>query len=291
MTHEVASQTQSDQHARTTLAKPWLSRMIILLVVLIGFGTWALYDAVIKYPAKGREVAQGFELEYLKQAKSSGRLFDASVPDPRGRLAELRQKDLLELSGFDRKQKEWLESLAIPGLGMLDADHTVFRDAQQRLDDLSEKFKTRPNMAKLSTYDILMQWIILVICWGLALVIFLWMLLVASKKYRWDEQALVLILPNGTEIKPGDLDPDDPANLTKWHKFIIFLNPASGSSLGRKPIKLDLFRYEPLEAWVIKLVKAADPDFIFPNEQQDDDDAENGDAENGDASPSDDEQS
>lgn len=290
MTHDPASQTQSDQLAQTTLAKPWLSRMIILLIVLLGFGTWALYDAAVKYPAKGREVTQGFELEYLKQAKSSGRLFDTSVPDPKGRLAELRKKDLLELSEFDRKQKEWLESLAIPGLGMLNADHTVFRDAQQRLDDLSEKFKTRPNMAKLSTYDILMQWIILVLCWGLALIIFVWMVLVASKKYRWNQQALVLILPNGTEIKPSDLDSDDPANLTKWHKFIVFLNPASGSSLGRKPIKLDLFRYEPLEAWVIELVKAADPDFTFPNEEQDDE-THDDDAEDEDASSGTDEQS
>jgi len=269
------TEAQTLEPTQTGLAKPWVARMVIILIVLIGFGGWGFYDAVIKYPAKGREVAQSMKLEYLHQASLAGRLFDTSVADPVSELKELRSRDLLDLSAFDRAKRDWLEALAVPGLGMLDAEHTQIRDAQQELRDLTEHFKTRNMNAKLSHYDILMQWVILVICWGFAIVISLFMVAVASKKFRWDPRTKTLTLPNGKTVSPADLDPENPADLTKWHKFIIFLRPRDGSALGTSPIKIDLFRYALLEDWIRELVKAADGEFVFPDEQdEDEDDAE-----------------
>ncbi|MBK7403904.1 MAG: hypothetical protein IPJ41_04535 [Phycisphaerales bacterium] len=60
--------------------------------------------------------------------------------------------------------------------------------------------------------------------------------------------------------------PADPADLARWHKFIIFLRLRPGHSGFSGPVKLDLFRYHPLEDWIRDLVKGADPDFEFPDE-------------------------
>jgi hypothetical protein len=65
---------------------------------------------------------------------------------------------------------------------------------------------------------------------------------------------------------PDDLDPKDPVDLAKWNKFLVFLRPRPGHERFPGPIKLDVFRYEPLEDWVKVLVKAVDPDLEFPDE-------------------------
>ncbi|MBK7403406.1 MAG: hypothetical protein IPJ41_01915 [Phycisphaerales bacterium] len=84
--------TQTEQiqaHDRTSLARPWVIRMVVIIVVLVGFGGWGLYDATMKYPDRGRRHAEALELEYLKAAQRSGRLFEAPIFDPKADLAVL----------------------------------------------------------------------------------------------------------------------------------------------------------------------------------------------------------
>ena len=89
---------------------------------------------------------------------------------------------------------------------------------------------------------------------------------VRSKSYKWEQGTNTLTMPGGVVISPADLDPADPIDLAKWHKFVVFLRPREGHEKLDAPIKLDLFRYEPLEDWVRLLVKSADAKFEFPDE-------------------------
>lgn len=251
---------------RTRLAKPWVVRMVVITVVLWAFGGWGFYDAAVKYPARGRLHAEGRQLEYLKAARAAGRLFDASVFDPAGEYDSLKQREVLELSEFDRAKRDWLESLAIPGLGLLNADHTRMDDPTAELQRLEEQFQTKSRAPALSPYDILMQWAICLICWLLGAYMLLLFVMVKSRSYRWEPATHTLTLPGGIAITPADLDPKDPADLAKWHKFIVFLRPRDGHDKLGGPVRIDLFRYEPLEDWIRLLVKATDPDFEFPDE-------------------------
>jgi hypothetical protein len=256
------------QVTRTTLARQWLVRMIIITVVLWGFGAWALYDATVAYPRRGRLHADALKLEYLQVARNAGRLYDTSVLDPKGDLADLRGRDVTETSEFDRAKREWLDALAVPGLGMLDAEHTTIRNPEEELTRLSEFFDKRRAPSGLNDYDILMQWLILVVCWGIGAYMLVLFAMVKARKYSWDADKRTLTLPGGQRLAPADLDPADPADLSKWHKFIIFLRPRAGDTGPKGEIKLDLFRHHPLEDWVRVLVKGADPDFEFPDEKK-----------------------
>ena len=257
---------QTPEITRSHLAKTWVVRMVLIIVVLFAFGVWGLYDAVVKYPARGRLHAEGVQLEYLETADRTGMLYDTPVFDPAGELATLKERDVLELSNFDRLKLDWLKSLAIPGLGMLKPEHTQMADPVAELQRLKEQFQKEAPPAGLSQFDIVLQWAIFVICWGLGAVMLVLFVLVKSKSYKWDPATKTLTMPGGATISPADLDPMDPADLTKWNKFVVFLRPREGHEKLRGPIKLDLFRYEPLEDWVKLLVKAADEKFEFPEE-------------------------
>jgi len=269
-----AHATAAPGPTRTSLARPWLVRMIIITVVLWAFGAWAVWDATVVYPRRGRLHAERLQLDYLKAAQSSGQLFSAGVLDPKGTLAELRGRDITQISEVDRAKREWLEALAVPGLGMLDAEHTAMRDPQAELGRLDEYFAKNNAPAGLSAYDIPMQWLIVVVCWGLGLYMLALFAMVRSRRYSWDATTRTLTLPGGEQIAPNDLNPEEPADLSKWHKFIIWLLPRSGHDRLTAPIKLDLFRYAPLEDWVRDLVRGARPDFEFPDERKKREEAE-----------------
>jgi hypothetical protein len=259
---------------RTSLARPWLVRMILITVVLWAFGAWAVWDATVVYPRRGRLHAEQLQLDYLKSARAAGQLFSAGVMDPKGTLTELRDRDVTQTSEVDRAKREWLEALAVPGLGMLDAEHTTMRDPQAELDRLEEYFKTNTAPAGLSPYDIPMQWLIVVVCWGLGTYMLVLFVMVKSRRYLWDPATRTLTLPGGTTVAPDDLDREEPADLSKWHKFIIWLRPRAGHERLTGPIKLDLFRYAPLEDWIRDLVRGAKPDFEFPDERKKREEAE-----------------
>lgn len=252
--------------ARTSLDKRWVVRMLLITIVLWAFGGWAFYDAAVKYPAKARDGADGLKLAYLEEVAKSPGLFDAPVADPVGDLAELSKRDTLDLSSTDAAKLEWLKALATPGLGMLDAEHTKVSDPQAELTRLREVRDTRGFPPMLSPYDILVQWGICVICWSIGLIMIVHFVRVRSKAYRWDGATKTLTLPGGKSIAPDDLDPQDPVDLSKWKKFVVSLRPRAGHAEFSGPIKLDVFRYEPLEDWLKAMAKSVDPDLEFPDE-------------------------
>jgi hypothetical protein len=243
--------------------------MIIITVVLWGFGAWAVYDATVAYPRRGRIHAEKLELEFLEAARSSGRLFtDTAIFDPKAELEALRTRDVLQMTELDRAKREWLEALAVPGLGMLDAEHTNISEPEAEIARLREYFDKHGAPAGLSAYDIPMQWLICAVCWGIGAYMLVLFVSVKSRAYTWEAANRTLGLPGGMKLTPADLDPSDPADLSKWHKFIIFLRLRPGHDSGRKDIRLDLFRHQPLEDWIRALVKGADPDFEFPDEKK-----------------------
>jgi len=248
---------------RTKLDKRWVIRMGLITVVLFAFGGWGFYDASVVYPRRGRMHAEALQLEYLRTAQASGQLALASVFDPAGELATLGKREVLELSELDRVRLDWLKALAVPGLGLLKPEHTQMADPAAELERLKAQFQTRAAPPALSQYDILVQWGICALGAGLGAYVLALLLVVRSRVYRWDAGSSTLTLPGGRTLGPGDLDPEDPIDLSKWHKFIVFLRPLSGDI---RPIKVDLFRHEPLEAWIKVLVKSAAGEFEFPDE-------------------------
>lgn len=259
---------QATGPTRTSLSGKWMSRMVFVIVGLLAFGGWGFYDAVIAYPNRGKSIAAYKQLQYLEATQRAGKMFDASIIDPAGELADLQSRGVLELSEFDRTKREWLEALAVPGLGMLNAEHTRMDDPGGTLASLSERFQTERPKKPLSGFDILTQWVICGVCWGLALFLIGLVLVVRSKTYKWDPAAKTLTLPGGTTIAPGDLDAEDPADLSRWQKFIVFLRPREGHADLHGPVRFDVFRYTPLEDWLRVLTKAANPDFEWPDERK-----------------------
>lgn len=251
---------------RSGLNSKWVFRIAAITVVLIAFGGWGFYDAVVAYPNRGKSFASYQQWEYLKHAQSIGRILDVGIIDPAGRLADLESRDATGRSEFDRLQMEWLKALAVPGLGMLDAEHTVIDDPRGELDRLTEKFSTGGHLKKLSNYDILTQWLICGVCWAIALYLIVLVLMVKSKVYKWNAESTTLTLPDGTTISPNDLDPDDPADLSRWQKFIVILRPRPAHQLLKGPVRFDVFRYTPVEDWLRTLVKSVDPELEFPDE-------------------------
>lgn len=261
--------TDAEQPAvatRSTLSRQWVVRMVLITTVLIAFGGWGYYDATVAYPERGRNVAESLELEYLRQARLAGRLFNVDVFDPAGELETLRDKDVLELSALERAKLDWLEALAVPGLGMLSPEHTRFEDAQGELARLEEKFSTTTAKKPLSTYDIFFQWVICFVCWAIALYLIVLMLRTKARVYRWDPDARALTMPGGATVSAADLDREDPVDLSKWGKYLVFLRPRPGHETFKSPLRFDVFRHAHVEDWVRSLAKEVDPEIEFPDE-------------------------
>ncbi|MFG0242957.1 MAG: hypothetical protein ACF8R9_09245 [Phycisphaerales bacterium JB054] len=253
------------QH-RSKLNSKWATRMLLITLVLLLFGAWGFYDALIVYPNRGKSFAAYQQLQYLQAAQRAGKMFDASVIDPVGRLNTLKEQDVLQLSEFDRAQREWLTALSVPGMGTLNAEHTRMDDPAGELTRLTERFKTEKPKKPLSDYDIMMQWVICGVCWAFGLYLIALMLMVKSRTYRWDPDTKTITLPDGTEVSPSDLDPEDPADLSKWQKFIVVLRPRAGHESLKGPIRFDVFRHAPVEDWLRTVVKSANPELEFPDE-------------------------
>lgn len=252
--------------ARTSLDKRWVVRMLLITVVLWAFGGWAFYDALIKYPARGRAAAEGLQYRYLDELEKNRLLYEAPIADPAGELDRLEARDTLDLSSREAAKREWLKALATPGLGLLNAEHTRIADPQAELDRLREIERTKGFPPMLSPYDILVQWAICAVCWVLGLVMIGLFVSVKSRVYRWDASTKSLTLPGGKTIGPADLDPKDPVDLSKWKKFVVILRPRPGHDRFSGPVKLDVFRYDPLEDWARAMAKAVDPNLEFPDE-------------------------
>ncbi|HEX8876558.1 MAG TPA: hypothetical protein VK176_00015 [Phycisphaerales bacterium] len=254
----------SDQAAtiRTKVSPKWLGKQLVFILIVTGFALWALADAVWIYPKRGEEAAEFLKLQYLRATLAPGVLEKVGVEDPANEIATLRLRDRTSLSSIQRLRLEWLEALR--NAGKLTPERTnitpdVARSEMERLD----KFFGKAAQPKpLSQFDIPLQWIILVVCGAIALMM-VWVLLrTMGTSYAWDPATRTLTLPSGVAVAPGDVELFDKR---KWDKFLLFLKIKAGShALAGSEVKLDLLRFVPLEEWALEMEKTAFPPAEVP---------------------------
>ncbi len=264
-----------DEGLRTApLGKRWLRKMVIFLVILLGFGAWGFYDAVVAYPARGERFAAWARMSYLEAARSANQedfgVFerDSSVDNPREELARLadpeqRQRNLADAANPSSPRTKratmlnarlvWLEGLS--RIGRLDPEHTRIENPRAELERLQSQLGTAARPKPLSAFDIPSQWLIMGVCWLLAALIVVRIVTVAGRKYRWDPGAMALTLPGGQTVTPDDLDEVDKR---KWDKFIVFLRIKPGHpGLGGREVRCDTYQHDELEGWILEMERKA----------------------------------
>lgn len=268
------------------LARRWLIKTWIFIVVLVGFGIWGYWDATVVYPNRGKKYAEYAEWNYLKSAAEAERRSPGAMilpeswawaADPEAELQRLSSDEVSarnaadtadstsrrhHLARMETARSTWLASLR--QVGMLDAEQIApAADAPgARLADLDQYWTTAPQPKPLAAHDIPVQWAFVVIGFGGGGALLVLFLLVASKKYRWDPSTSTLTLPGGVSIVPDDLQEVDKR---KWDKFIVFLRIKSGHPrAGGQELRFDTYRHAELEEWILGMEKIA-----FGDEQDD----------------------
>lgn len=213
------------------------------------------------------------ELEQLRQRREDlARAVQAGGPDRKSAQTEL-------------SRLEWLESLALmwdlnarpkhvdtePGPPArkiyFDPEHGdgfavgtgVERTPLTPIDllgKLATKLSTTNNPKPLSGFDMFFQWVFVVVGFIGATYMFVVLVRVVSRKYRWDPKEQRLTLPGGDSIVPDDIKEVDKR---LWHKLYVTLHLKNGQSRT-----LDLLRYVPLEDWVLTMERTAFPDSAPP---------------------------
>jgi hypothetical protein len=253
---------------QTRVSRRWLVKIMLFLLAAAGLGVWGLADATVFYPRRGHDHAEYQELEYLKAMENAGRLQPTfvTIVDPRaewraqrGRAEELERSLAAAQAGgradearrleADKAKLEFLQALA--NVGALSPERTRVDDPRGRRRDLDVKWQSRPQPKPLSAFDIPMQWLFVAVGFGLAGWIGALIFMVSARKHRYEPEELRLHLPGGRTVVPADIKELDKR---KWDKFIVFLVLKDGSA----PIRLDLLRYEPLEAWILEMEKRTD---------------------------------
>lgn len=120
------------------------------------------------------------------------------------------------------------------------------------LDELDKKWAKSNQTQPLAGYDLPVQWLFVIIGFGGGFYLLVLLARAASTKFRWDAAAHRLTLPGGRAIVPADLKDVDKR---RWHKYYVTLLLNDGSAQT-----LDLYRYEPLESWVLEMERVAFPD-------------------------------
>jgi hypothetical protein len=254
----------SDQAAtiRTKVSPKWLGKQLVFIVIVAGFALWALADAVWIYPKRGEEAAEFLKLQYLKATMAPGVLEKVGVEDPAAEIGALRSRDRASLSAVQKLRLEWLEALRNAGKLTADRTNLTVETARSEMERLDKLFGKSAKPKQLSQFDIPLQWIILLVCGVVAIMMVLVLLRTMGTSYAWDPATRTLTLPNGTSIGPGDIELFDKR---KWDKFLIFLKIKAGShALAGSELKLDLLRYVPLEEWVLEMEKTAFPPSEVP---------------------------
>eukprot|EP00913_Durusdinium_trenchii_P005797 g5409.t1 len=240
---------------RSTLNRPWVLKMLIFILVVLGFGSWGYYDAAVVYPARGEKYADWAQWQYLQasvladQEEFGWTLNNASVTDP---VAELEHLSSEEESARNQEafanpdsrshrratakiaRLRWLEGLKL--IGRLKPEHTTIENPRQRIESLQSTWASSTQPKPLHGLDIPMQWGIMVICYLVGAYLIVLFLRVAVKKYSWDPDQQRLTLPGGASLVPSDLAEIDKR---KWDKFIVFLKVREGHEQlgGQEPAR------------------------------------------------------
>lgn len=283
--------TQPIDTQSTHLARKWIVKMAIFLVVLVGFGIYGLYDATIAYPKRGEASASWHLHQYLLKADEA-RLLQSDLGVPEGMTAKEHKADLesklneltqasagnsfrAKEAAADIARYQWLNSLSV--LGRLSADRIEADLGTRPNDTLAELKATWGNATDqpkpLASYDIPVQWAFVVVGLGGGLIMVLHIMRTASRKYTWNASEMRLGLPGGASVVPADVEVFDRR---KWDKFLVFLKiKAEHPQLGGREVKLDLYQYEPLEDWYLQMHRTSRPEDF---EDEDEGEAESQDA-------------
>lgn len=250
----------SEQDARTpetTRTNPrWLAKTLIFFIVAVGLAGWFALDALVIYPKRGRADAEVKLLQYLEQANQSTQLLTSSVPQPKATLDALREKGEAAMTPVEKSRHDWLVSLSrVESLSRIEAanaanpgaeSQTVFPEPRRTLDDLRARLASRSQPKPLSELDIPLQYAFFFLCSIVALWVLAMIIRVLATKFRYDHATATLTLPKGGTISAAELELLDKR---KWDKFYAFLKVR-----GRdQEVKLDLYRYVPLEDWVLDM--------------------------------------
>jgi len=260
----------SQDCAKAPLNPKWTFKLFIITFFVIGFGALGLYDAVIKYPARGERFADWAKWQYLDAAKSAGTeqfgIFEreTSVTDPVEELARLSDSEAMRRNASDAQNTtssrrlratmyntrlQWLKGLKT--IGQLTPENTIIESPNDTLDALAAKWAAESSPKPLKGYDIPSQWGIMVICWFVGGWMLLNIIKVLGQKFSWHAETMTLMVPGPLAITPANIEEVDKR---KWDKFIVFikLNDTHGSHAG-KEIKIDTYQHALVEDWILAM--------------------------------------
>ncbi len=248
----------------SSLNRSWLIRMIVIAIVFIGFGAWGAWDAFKAYPARGVRHAEFLEKEYLDAADKRGRIMSASVPNPAMVHAQIQGQGGAT-DEVENARYRWLNALRV--VNRLDESYTTIADPSARLTELREKWATTKPPKPLSELDIPTQYLIMVGCSVIGLLVVGVIIKASGTKYGFDPSTSTLTLPGNHTVTPADLADVDKR---KWHKFIVFLKlKPSHPTRANEEIKIDLLRHAKVEGWVLAMEAAAFPELAAASRSTD----------------------
>ena len=248
---------------RTHIGRSWLIKIGLFSVACLVFGLWGLWDARWSYPSRGVAHAEWYFVDHLNAAREANRLNAetlrvADVAEERNavreRLRSTGRQTRDEL--FDRTRQAWLDQLAYAGRSDLAAEHVrlFLSDADEwgslslHLDRLNSARQGQPQPdSPLAGYDVPLNWAIFLVCLPLGLYLAFLIVRVSGRVYRFDHDRCELRLPGGRTVLAADISEVDK---TKWHKYYVTLHMKDGKGSA---VTLDLYRYQPLESWVLEM--------------------------------------
>ncbi len=265
----------SQDCAKAPLNPKWSIKLFIITFFVLGFGGLGLYDALIKYPARGERFADWAKWQYLDAAKNAGSedfgIFErkSSVPDPVAEYAKLSDPETMQRNGIDAQNQssarhlratmyntryQWLNGLKI--IGQLTPENTTIDNPNNELAQSRALWTSSlSNPKPLKSYDIPSQWLIMILCWGIGFWMLVNIIKVIGQKFSWDADSMTLTVPGSIAITPENIDEVDKR---KWDKFIVFikLNAAHSTHAG-KEIKVDTYQHALVEDWILAMEKKA----------------------------------
>ena len=280
-----------DGPLKTSLSRGWVIKSLLIILVFIGLAIWGYMDATVIYPERGQRHVDHSRLGYLSKLEQGGasRLRTASVEKPADELARIEeQSSTISPDSVDAAKYQWLNALSkienLEAIGEQNAEElarraageepratpTLFVNPREHLRELETQLAGTEQPKPLNSWDIPAQWAFVVVGLGVGVPLLLLFFANASKSYRYIPSSKTLTLPGGTQVTPDTLTAFDKR---KWDKFLIFIT-LQGESSERK---IDLYRYTPLEDWLVEIYEASP---IYEADEDETDTA--GEAENAD---------
>ena len=143
------------------------------------------------------------------------------------------------------------EGYTLPTTAGPGAEKTVLTP-QALLNELGTHWNTTTPVSPLSGYDMLFQWVFVVVgLIGGGWILFT-ILRAKATRFTWDPARQCLTLPGGKSYVPADLEDIDKR---LWHKYYVTLVAKDGAQN-----KLDLLRFVPLEEWVLEMERTRFPE-------------------------------